>query len=367
MLPGLLLGLGVALPRYIPVAQENEKEPQSYLAAALASIGFTTATWLLLMSSLKGFFAFLFFGDRHYDYLIPALSLMLIGLSLHSICYAYLRGTLRIANANLLHIVNHGVVPLFAFVVFSRTVSSLLVALGILWILSSILALMAVSLRLPLQLSTADVICHGRQILRYGVGRVPADFLQIAFFALPAIFVAHVRGVQEAGLVAFGASVLTMVGSLYAPIGVILLPKASGMIGQGLLHDLQGHVMLILKFCVTFTVLITIVLEVFTEPIIKAYLGFGEIVSVVRVVRIVMLGALPYAIYVCMRGLIDAFHEKPLNTRNLTVAFAVFVAGSGVGQLTLRDPTYILVAFVLGLLVLGTLTLRDVQKSFSRT
>lgn len=359
--PVLLVGFGVAIPRYIAFAQAGRKPKNrdSYFTVGLLIVGFTVTISVLVLNIFTDTFAFLFFGSSNYAYLILPVSLMLIGLSLHSMCYSYFRGTLKMRNANLLQITNFGIIPLIVFFIFGSTVSSVLIALSIFWALTSTIVILSMQLRL----STVDVMPHTKELLRYGLARVPGDFIHLAFLALPAIFTAHILGVKEAGFVAFGSTVLSMVGYLFTPISIILLPKASQMISRGEFSELRVHVFKIIKLSSALSILITIILEIFTEPIIRLYLG-GTFAETVPIVRIVMLGALPYVLYICIRSVLDAFYEKAVNTVNLLIAFTAFVGFSLAVQFSSNDPQYILFAFVIGLYILGALSLLGIRRIF---
>jgi len=360
--PVPLLGLGVALPRYIAYASGQGDSTRSgrYFGATLWWVGCTTALCALLMNLFSGGFAYLFFGSTEYAHLVFPLSVMLIGLALHAVVYAYFRGHLVMKRANLLQLVNLGFVPLVAFFAFTESVRSVLLALGVLWTAGAGAALLFT----PWQQMSAHTLAEARELLRYGVPRVPGDFIQMALLTLPATFVAHLRGVQEAGFVAFGISVLAMIGSMFAPIGLILLPKASRLLTEGALAELRDHVLRIVKVTVIVSGATAVAIEIFAEPLIRLYLGpgFGELAAVVR---IVILGALPFAIYCALRGLIDAYHSRAVNTLNNGIAFVTFLLCSG-ALLAIDGSTAIAVALLTGLFTLGGLTVREARKIIAR-
>jgi O-antigen/teichoic acid export membrane protein len=103
------------------------------------------------------------------------------------------------------------------------------------------------------------------------------------------------------------------------------------------------------------------IFELFATPIVSAYLGpaFGGSVTTLRVL---MLGALPWGIYISLRSVIDARHKMALNAINVAVAFAVFTVLMLVLQIWVEPATAVVPVFVLSLYVLGTLTAIEVVR-----
>ncbi|MCI0418426.1 MAG: hypothetical protein L0312_04255, partial [Acidobacteria bacterium] len=160
--PVPLLGLGVALPRYIAYAsgQGNSTRSERFFGATLWCVGCTTTLCALLMNFSSGGFAYLFFGSRDYAHLVFPLSVLLIGLALHAVVYAYFRGNLVMKRANLLQFVNLGLVPLVAFFAFRESVRSVLLASGV---LSTVVAASTL-LFTPWQQMAANTLTEGREL-----------------------------------------------------------------------------------------------------------------------------------------------------------------------------------------------------------
>lgn len=357
--PVPLLGVAVALPRYVAhaIGGGNGNRRGRYFGAAVWCMGFGVLASVLLMNLFSGIFAYIFFAGREYANLVLPLSILLVGLVLHVLVYSYFRGCLAMRRANLLQLVNFGVVPLAAFLVFNGSVRSVLVTLGVLTTLVAGIALAFT----PIRHVAENVFPEAKELLRYGVQRVPGDFVHMALFTLPVTFVAHFSGVLDAGYVAFGVSVLNMIGSMFSPLGLVLLPKASRMLAGGDLEELRAHVTQIVKVTALVSVTVAVVLEFSAGQLIRLYLGpnFSE---AARFLRILVLAAVPYSLYCVLRNLVDAFHENAVNARNLVVAFAVFLALSLAGLLVFRPPMQILGAFVLSVSLVAVLSCAEALK-----
>ncbi|HJZ62913.1 MAG TPA: lipopolysaccharide biosynthesis protein, partial [Candidatus Acidoferrum sp.] len=320
-----LLGITVALPRYIAhaIGGGHGRRTAKYFGAALWCVGSALLASVLLMNLFSGTFAYLFFADKQYAGLVLPLSVLVVGLALHSLVYSYFRGHLEMRRANLLQLVNLGIMPLAAFFLFGGSVRSVLLSLGILATAGACVGLAMT----PVSHAGVHVVPEAKELLRYGVQRVPGDFALMALFTLPATFVAHFRGVQEAGYVAFGISVLNMVGTAFTPIGSILLPRAGRMFASGERRELREYVWGLTKLTVGCSGLMAAALFVVAPRLIHFYLGpnFSEVASITRVV---LLGGVPYCLYLVLRNILDAFHEAAITSLFLGAALAVLAVGT---------------------------------------
>jgi O-antigen/teichoic acid export membrane protein len=308
------------------------------------------------MNLFSSAFSYLFFGGKQYANLVLPLSILVVGLVLHALVYAYFRGNLAMRRANTLQLINLGLVPLLAFAVFNGSVRAVLSALGI---LTTLMAAVALALT-PLRHMTDRILPEAKKLLLYGIPRVPGDFIHMALFTLPVTFVAHERGLQEAGFVAFGISVLNMIGSVFTPAGLVLLPKASKMLAEGARSELRTHVVRIATIATVVAIALTVVFELMADPLVRLYLGTG-FADVAASIRLMCLGALPFALYCVLRSLVDAYHTKAVNMLNNGIACLAFLLCSG-GLLAFHASSLIPVAFLAGIVVLGLLTTREAWK-----
>ena len=258
-------------------------------------------------------------------------------------------------RANLLQIVNSGIVPLIVLLWGPRNVGPVLEETGAVILFVSALGL----LWTPWRHLASNCSSEAKVLLRYGLPRVSGDFALIALLGLPTFLVAHLVGVQDAGYVAFGVSVLGMIAAVFAPVGLVLLPKASGFIARGANEELRSHISAILQLSLVVSVVLTIAVEISAGTAIRLYLG-SDFSGIAMIVRVIMLGAVPYAVFTVLRSAVDARHFKAINARNCIIALTVFSCCSGLLFL-LRDKSVLLMILPLplSLFVLGTLTWRE--------
>jgi O-antigen/teichoic acid export membrane protein len=262
-------------------------------------------------------------------------------------------------RANTLQIINSGIIPVLAFFIQSDIIH-ILSFTGLLWIVTSASALIMILKNIKWDKNILLFSCI-KELLSYGIQRVPGDFGMAALISLPAIITAHFAGIKEAGYVAFGTTILNMTGAVFAPFGLVFLPKASQLISGKDIGKLKEYI----KKLATLTLLLTfaglIIFEIFADEIIKIYLGKG-FSDLVVIARIIMLGCLAYTFYVSMRSIIDAYYFKAVNTFNIIIALTFFLTSSLIIYLLNWSYIALVSAFVLSLQALGVLTLFDIRK-----
>jgi len=320
--PVMMLGIAVGLPRYIAMAEGNGNDPRArrFFGAAAQCVGLAVAVAIISLSIWPQWFAYLFFGHREYGFLVRPLALILAGLSAHALVYSYLRGRMAISKANVLNLVNLGFVPVVVFIFFHQSAAEVLWTLGAGWTGVALAALCFT----PILNVARDVRVEAKELLAYGLQRVPGDFALMGLLAFPALLAAHSRGIEPAGYVAFGISITNMIAAMFAPVGIILLPKMSRNLGIGNFGEIRKEVKLIGWSTAGVSLALVAIGEACAEPAIRIYLG-ANFLSAIAPVRIVLLAAVPLALYYALRSAIDAFHRKAINTINLGIAFAVFV------------------------------------------
>jgi O-antigen/teichoic acid export membrane protein len=356
--PVALLGFGVGLPRYLGLADGRGESSRSwqYLSATFICVGGFTGCIVLCLLIFPKWFSYLFFGNASYTHLVLPLAIMLVGTSFQSIFYAFLRGKVAVARANVLQLINNCLVPLAVFALFHKDAPTILRNLGLAWILVTSLIFVFT----PVTMNRRKPLQESRELLRYGIQRVPGDFALMALLALPAIFAAHLGGIRQAGLVAFGLAIVNMVASVFAPIGIFLLPNISRAIGGGSFQAVRHEIVLIRRLTLLVSGAAVLGVELFGGRMINIYLGH-DYVAGISIVSILALGGLPLAFYYALRSALDAFHHRAVNTLNLLVALALFLAGSGVSTLFASSQS-ILWVFAAAITLLAALTQCEIQK-----
>lgn len=357
--PALLLGLGIGIPRYMAYSDsENDRnKSDGYFIGGIVILVISTLAFTSIFFAFKLKWAFLLFGDIKFAYLILPINIMILGLVVHLSCYSYFRGRLLMAKANIMQLINLGTVPVVA-VIYGHTTDEVLTIMGVSWLLISFVFLLYIVKGLQWDI---NIYQSTKEIFSFGVQRVPGDFGLAALLALPAIITAHLSGVKEAGYVAFATSLFNMAGSAFAPVGLILLPKASQLIAEGDMQTLKHYMRRLIKISLILSLTGLILFEIFADKIIDIYLG-RNFFDLVLIARTVMIGSVAYVIYVSLKSIIDAYYKKAVNTRNILLSLALFL---GLSALTIfRTGGYINIAvsFITAIFLLGALTAWEIVK-----
>ena len=322
----LMVGMSVGVTRYGAMARQCKEgvEAAAYFVAGVLFVMGSAAVAILVLQVLAGPVAFLLAGDSKYGGLIRAVSVALAGVMFHGVAYAEFRGRMNMTAANLLQFVNLGLVPLGVFLVRGISVSHVIVLAGVFWCVIAGGTLVWLMLRLPQAVWRLSHLRRAsRQLIAYGAPRVLGDLALGGLFGLPVTIAVHLRGVEFAGFVGLGMSLLSMIGSLYAPLGHIVLPAAAMLAVKGRFDSLRRDAFRAAAYAVGLTVPIVVALLILAPWILRIYLGV-DFEAAVPVVRMIILGAAPYVIYVVLRNVLDAVHVRPHNTKNLIMSVALF-------------------------------------------
>jgi O-antigen/teichoic acid export membrane protein len=360
----ILCSMGVAVTRYVARAR-SASDPATEHHYFIAGVLFSAMTALaaaIILNLAPGPLAALFFGSAAYGDLVRALSLMITGLALHGVAYGMFRGRIAMARANCLQAINLGLVPLAVLAVPGLTVVQVVILTGLLWCLVAGLAIGSIIRAVPRQAwNRRSVGMAARDLLRYGGPRVPGEFALGALFALPVTLAAHYDGLAAAGFVGLGVSVLTMIGSLFAPLGQIVLPAVSALSVGERAPRLSGDTWRLTGLCLGIAGALTLGVEVGAPFFIPRLFG-PEFTPAVPIIRIMSIAAVPLVAYTVLRNVLDALHELPLNAKNLAVALAVFLVLAQAMNSGFRVP----IALAFGLLALGMLSAYDARRELAR-
>ena len=356
LVPLVGFSLDVGIARYVAYAEARKPGSSSaYAPAALALLAVSVGLLSVVLVAFNVFWSRVFFGSASYTGLVNAIPVLVAGGGLHVVAYGYLRGLARIQWANLIYIANFALVPVAAILLFQGSVEWMLVAMGVGWLAVSGITL----LRLPMNF--AALKSNVRELARFGIPRVPGDAVTLLLFAMPGILIAHSADIRVAGIVAFGIAALGMIGTALTPVSFVLLPFASRMFAAGSVKQLRTEMAEVVGLTMAGTFFVVVALEVFAGPIVRVYLGPG-FSSGVDILRLTLVGALPWGVYVTLRSVIDARHVRPINARNVIVAFLCFVLLAVLLPRVTDSTTSAVLAFVIALWILAGLTILEVSR-----
>ena len=326
----MLAGVGIALPRYIPIYR-NSKPPRRIApllgAALIYIIGVSLVVFLVCMVFSSQMQDIIIGQSGNMGLLLVALAYA-FALAMAQYAYAYYRGVgnFKWYNGAQLGVQLSIVLPLIflpeltvkrVFVSW-LVLTTLLVAFYIgreLWLFSR---------RNDTFASDTPLTSHLNTIIKYSSGRLLADFFLFSLSAFPLIYISNAQGLQSTAYYSVGITFVTMVTPLFSFMGIILLPYVSECIAKGEIKAANRLINRLTLLYLGASLLITLILYIFTSFL--TYLLFaGSYVVATDLTRIMILAILPQAIYLLFRNPIDAIAVIPYNTIILGVCLVVMV------------------------------------------
>lgn len=357
--PLISQGLGVALTRHVARAEgdgDGDSLDGNYLVAAgvlVVAIWFMLAVPALLVPDKL---AYLFFGDVGLARLIPPLALVAAAVGFYQLAYNFLTGKMAMAWASILFGTASGLFPIVALLFFARNTEEIFLwsAVGFFGLGGLALVTVVRGLVNRLSVSAASVKHHARILLTYGLPRVPGALALSALLALPATLSAHTNGLEVAGMVALGGTLLSIAGAVVSPMTVILLPQSSRMLKEGDGQQLRSHAVLMMKVITLVMTLGVAVGAFLVKPVLGLYLG-EELGERYQVILWILPAALPYSLFCCFRSILDGAYTRAVNAENAYLSLLCFLVVGVVAQgLGAHFP--VLVGFLAATISLGGLT-----------
>lgn len=350
----LMCGTGISIPRYLACSEGRRSEGGPWLLAGASLAGGLQLAFLVLAAFFAASLGRFTFGTASTPPLFISLLVAITGLSIHNLGFSALRGLSRFPSAAALQVVNISLVPLAGILMASGQASNALLITGVLWIAigGSVFVRVCQQSARPFP-KARDFRNSFRKLAVFGVPRTPGEVALFGLFALPVYYAAGARSdVVRAGVLSFGMSLVQLVASAFTAAGVVLLPywsRASLRIPL----DQSGKSIKPLLICsLLFAAAACGLLQLWLRPISNVLLGsFAD--ERIPELRWVLIGMIPFAIYLVLRDYLDAVSVFPITTVALSTAFFSEFA---VLQLT-RLPIGVAIACGFSSLGLATLAL----------
>jgi len=357
--PLLILGLGVGLPRYVSLHLKDEKRISAYYTGTSVIILSVCLIANLVLLLFSDSFSELIYGDAKFSYLILPLILMLNGALIYTISYSLFRGKLNMSMANSMQLIFIGIIP-FLSLMFCDSLYSALMCNGILWTLVALVGWIIGFISVGGKLEWNPSMM--KELFFYGIYRLPGDLALGFFFLLPVIVVIHYTDdTLVGGYLAFGITLINLVGALFTPICIVLLAESGNMIAEKRYQELRGLAMKIMMLVFVIVIPGVILFECFTEIILSLYLSkVNE--QILFICRILFLSSIGYSLYIALRSILDALFVQPINSFFVLISVFVFGLFCLYYNFYSQNLDYLLFGFVISVSLLGILT---IYKTFS--
>lgn len=326
VLAATMVGLTTGLPRYVAHAFGHRKNEEHgyFLAALLCLIPAALVTGVILILARRHF-ALWFFGNFRETGLVMALAVLLFGFAIHRAVGGYYRGLLEMKQANLLELCNTVLLPLAVVItqLHRMPIGAMMFTIGVLMTLSSSLFAVPLVLRLHWASSWKKLSPHFRELLSYGVPRIPGEFGSATLMVLGPILAAHYMNIGAISPLLLGLNILMVIGYAAGPLGSMLLSKVSMMLGQNQQEELRTRMRLLVVGILEISVFASLQLVIYADVVVRAWVGRGFDKDM-NVIRVIMLAIPFYLFFVALRSTIDAATVKPLNTANVLISLGVY-------------------------------------------
>ena len=361
----MLAGVGIALPRYIPLYR-NSTPPRRIAPLLTASLIYITGV------SLVVFLVCILFSAQMQDVVIGQdgnMNLLLVALAyafilaLAQYVFAYYRGIghFKWFNGSQLAMQLAIILPLVLLPVL--TVSNVFIS----WLIITILLVVFYFMKevrskwkevrdylqpqnKSLTSHLSPLTSHLKTIIRYSSGRLVADFFQFSLSAFPLIYISNTHGLQMTAYFSVGIFFVTMVTPIFSFMGIILLPYVSQSIVR---HEMAAANRLVSRLAMTYvgaSLLFMGFFYLFTK-FLTTLLFTSDYLVATDLTRIMILSILPQAVYMLYRNTIDAVSVIPYNAIILGICIlAMIVSFSLSTTLTQFAWAYLGVSVLQGLL-----------------
>ena len=354
----MLAGVGIALPRYIPLYR-NSNPPRRIAPLMNASfiyiIGVSLVVFLVCMLFSKQMEDIIIGQSNNLQLLIVALTYAFT-LAIAQYVFAYYRGIgdFKWYNGTQLAMQLLTIMPLILLPIL--TVGRVFTA----WLFISIVLvafLMGRELRGRWLSQFTFQSSLFTTLIKYSSGRLVADFFQFSLAAFPLIYISNIQGLQTTAYFSVGIFFVTMVTPIFSFMGIILLPYVSQALARSEMTTANRLVNRLAIIYIGASLLFISVIYVFTEPL-TILLFSNDYVVTKSLTRIMILSILPQALYMLYRNTIDAVSIIPYNAFLLGVCLGVIVIGFMLStSLTHYAWVYLAVSTLQGLLAWGAWTL----------
>ena len=323
LIPLVMLGLYEGMGRTIAMAS-LQGEKKLIILIGILSLFITLSLLALLLSLNAEAAAGYLFGSADYLNVVLPFVIFLLGLSVHTLAYAVLRGLLRMRLANALQILGLAIAPLLLVSLMRSDFDSLLSTMGVTHAVIAGIPLLWIALfgggKIPWRKSGIIV----RRLFSYSLPRVPNGVIMASLLAIGPYMATGRISMTEVGYLALAFSLLIGIGGFVSPLGQVLLPHLSEMVGRGEVHRIESRISVLTGAVIQFFIFICAQFYVFSGYLVTLWMGEGYM-DAVPVITIVFMSVLFYGFFVAMRGVLDAVSTMPYNSINTIVTLMIFM------------------------------------------
>jgi len=320
----MLAGVGIALPRYIPLYQKNEQPRPigTLLASSLIYIVGVTAIVCLICLLFSNKVELILLGDSGNILLLLIVLAYAFAMAMSQFAYAYYRGTGNYVwyNGVQLGIQLALILPLIILPALNTT------NVFVSWLVVTVVLVCYIIGR-KIRIKIDDIKNIGTElktIVKYSSGRLVADFFLFSLSAFPLIYISNTYGLKPTAYFSVGLTFVAMVSPLFSFIGIILLPYVAECIAKNEMKKANRVINNLAYLYIITTIVITVIIYAFTGFLTSLFFS-DSYLNTIDISHIIILSILPQAFYLLYRNPIDAISVVPYNTLIIGVCLVLMI------------------------------------------
>lgn len=351
----MLLAMGIAVPKYLSALQEKKDTVQEayYVISSMLLVLLSCIICSGCLFLFKNTLSELLFDDMQYSYLVFPMLLFAVASSLATYSYSFFRGIGAYKKYSLVQITVQ-LLNIIIAVLYGNNVQKVYVCWGIeisIFVCMLMAPVISKSKRTIGKINTKHLKNVLTELIKYGLPRVPGEFVLFAYSLLPLTIVTHKFGLEQAAGFSVAVSLNSMITPLFSFVGVVLLPYASKSITNHETSELKQNIRILFGLYVTVSIVAIIFINMIPYFLIKLLFD-AKYIEAVSIVKIVSFALLPNSLYLLYRNPLDGVSKFPYNTVCLTISFGITV----LLMLTADTIEKCSWAYVIGYFILGGLS-----------
>lgn len=368
-----LLGVSVALTRYIPLERAKRARYADYYGTNALYIAFRTsatvvAIWMIGVYVFTG----LGFIDEVLKIPLMAATVLIVALMWQLLLTSFLRAEGYILRFNQMAVGGQTLqlgIGLLAIVLLGSYATSAVVGAA-----AGIIVIVAVSRmlleRLKIKIYRKEYINSEvrSELLGYGLPRMAMGIFDVLIVSTSLILLGFSGLTAEAGFLAIGLQFVAMVALFFQPVAIVMLPEFSKLHGLESNDEIERKIQILLQGWAYLILPVVLLIGTFIE-IIFPFIFKADYEPAIGLIKILLIGMIPYSFYLSTYSYINAIVKRPYLLYFLIVGVAVniiiyIILVSGMGA------TGAALATVGGLIALGFMTtlllLQYQRRAFSK-
>ncbi|TCD02747.1 lipopolysaccharide biosynthesis protein [Pedobacter psychroterrae] len=350
----LLVGAGIAIPRYISFLKGKKviDDSYEYLLSAIVIFCGTFGLFSLITLFFPGVLLKAFEdGPIDEGKILLSILLFIFSQGLYVLLSAYYRGRIQFGPMSLLNIAVMSILPLVFlyvgadvfgyFTYYSLTTLALLITLLVLlWFRS--------------QVSVSRIRYKSYRLFKFGYPRIVAELGLFALEFMPVFMISLFVGLTESGYMSMTFILLKLGSMFYELVGSLILPYFGKLFKSQPPKVFVSRVDqlliggLITSICLTigFYFFIPVAIEIFFPSLSKA----------ISPSQMVYMAFPVYSLYLLLRNILDIMVDKAYNSINLSIVFVIQLLLLSIGFYFENAIFYSILSLVIPYIVLGLLT-----------